>query len=70
MSKEAAAGDMRRILSELCEALCLDFSRAVETASSRDSTRVKRGSWYLLASSWPDSPIRMMFLTWGAWRIS
>ena len=35
---------MRRILSELCEALCLDFSRAVETASSRDSTRVKRES--------------------------
>ena len=46
------------------------FWRAVVTASSRDSVRWKRSSLYLLASSWPSSPMRMIFLMLGVFKIS
>ena len=35
---------------------------AAATASSRDSVSIKRGSLYFFASSWPDSPRRMIDL--------
>lgn len=66
MSKEAAAGDMIIIDGDMLSASDL----AVVIASSRDSARMNLSSWYFLASSWPDSPMRTIFLTWGACRIS
>ena len=39
-------------------------------ASSSDSERVKRLSLYLLASSWPDSPIKIICLIFGDFKIS
>ena len=66
MSKEAAAGDMTIIAGDMLSASDL----AVLIASSRDSARMNLSSWYLFASSWPDSPMRTIFLTWRACKIS
>lgn len=45
--------------------------RAVVTADCNESTSVNRGSFgYLSARAWPDSPRRMIFVTWGDWSIS
>jgi len=58
MSNEAAAGDMTAMAGAIDSASVFNDA----TASSRDSAMMKRSSGYLFANSWPDSPIKMIFL--------
>ena len=65
MSKDAAAGDMRTMAGWSEVARASASSLAAVMAAGRLLTRRKRGSWYLAARAWPDSPIRMTLAMLG-----